>query len=104
MFLGDFIKPINVVMLKYDELQKKNENKDEEICGMYDSTSHTIYMTNDDVIPVMDVLMHEISHALIAEQDIIEDEEHKADILAIRLKKLLENKEKIYVFTQRGVC
>lgn len=100
MFLGDFIKPIEVIMLSYDELQEKNNNQKDEICGMYDFETHTIFMTNDDNVPVLDVLMHEISHALIAEQETITDEEHKADILAIRLKKLLENKEKIYVFTQ----
>jgi hypothetical protein len=59
-----------------------------------------IYITNQSNIPALDILLHEISHAIIDEQKTLKNEEHKADIMAIRLKNLLIQREKIVVFTK----
>tara|TARA_R110001599_G_scaffold133277_1_gene310723 strand:- start:910 stop:1278 length:369 start_codon:yes stop_codon:yes gene_type:complete len=103
IFLGDFRLPIECEIVSYARLQNINDNPKESICGLYDSENNKIYITDDSTIPALDILMHELSHAIIDEQKTLKTEEHKADIMAIRLKNLMLQRENIYVFTKRGV-
>lgn len=103
IFLGDFRVPIQCEMVSYDKLQEINDNPKEEVCGLYVAQYNKIYITNDSSVPALDILMHELSHAIIDEQKTLKTDEHKADIMAIRLKSLLLQRENIYVFTKRGI-
>ena len=103
IFLGDFRVPIQCEMVSYDKLQEINDNPKEEVCGLYVAQYNNIYITNDSSVPALDILMHELSHAIIDEQKTLKTDEHKADIMAIRLKSLLLQRENIYVFTKRGI-
>jgi hypothetical protein len=100
LYLGDMISPIECEMIKHEELQKKGDGN-KEFCGLWDATENKIYISSSyPNIPALDILLHEISHVLIDDLSIYKSEEQKADMLAIRLKKLLEQKKKIYVFTK----
>ena len=101
IFLGDFRVPIQCEMVSYDKLQEINDNPKEEVCGLYVAQYNKIYITNDSSVPALDILMHELSHAIIDEQKTLKTDEHKADIMAIRLKSLLLQRENIYVFAKR---
>ena len=100
IFLGDLLRPIDCEIVSYKELQKLNDGK-QDVCGLYSSEDNKIYITNDSPVPSLDILLHELSHALIDQQKTLRSEEHKADMLSIRLKNLLKQRSKIYVFTQR---
>ena len=104
IFLGDFRLPIECEIVSFARLQNINDNPKETICGLYDSENNKIYITDDSTIPTLDILMHELSHAIIDEQKTLKTEEHKADIMAIRLKNLMQQRENIYVFAKRGIC
>ena len=101
IFLGDFRVPIDCELISYDKLQEINDNPKEDVCGLYVSKYNKIYITAESNVPALDILMHELSHAIIEEQKTLRTEEHKADIMAIRLKNLLIQRENIYVFTKR---
>jgi hypothetical protein len=101
LFLGDMISPIDCELIDHEELQTKDKKNKKEFCGLYIAEENKIYISNNyPNIPTLDVLLHEISHVLIGDMSIYKSEEQKADMLAIRLKKLLEQKKKIYVFTK----
>ena len=94
------MNPIVCEKVSYEELQKLNEESKHEVCGLYFSEYNKIYITSDSNIPTLDLFLHELSHAIIDEQKILKSEEHKCDMLAIRLKSLLQQRKKIYVFTK----
>jgi hypothetical protein len=102
LFLGDMISPINCELIDHEELQAKDKNK-KEFCGLYIADENKIYISNNyPNIPTLDILLHEISHVLIGDLSIYKSEEQKADMLAIRIKKVLEQKKKIYAFVKNG--
>jgi hypothetical protein len=99
IFMGDLMNPIECEIVSYEKLQELNESK-QEVCGLYFSQDNKIFITNESTVPSLDLLLHEISHAIVDEQKILKSEEHKCDMLAIRLKNLLQQRKKIYVFTK----
>jgi Zn-dependent peptidase ImmA (M78 family) len=100
LFLGAMKAPIECVGITFDELQKISPSK-KQFCGLYVAEENKIYVATDySEIPTIDILLHEIGHLLINELQLYKSEEHKADILAIRLKHILEQRRKIYVFTE----
>ena len=68
IFMGDFRLPIDCEIVSYARLQNINDNARGEICGLYDSEDNKIYITTESTIPALDILLHELSHAIIDEQ------------------------------------
>ena len=76
IFLGDFRVPIDCELISYDKLQEINDNPKEDVCGLYVSKYNKIYITAESNVPALDILMHELSHAIIEEQKTLRTEEH----------------------------
>lgn len=100
--LGDMISSVKIIKLSYEELQKIEPESDKNFCGLYMPEQNTIYLAEDyKNIDILDILLHEIGHLIIDELKLYKSEEHKADILAIRLKNLLREKKKIYAICRK---
>jgi hypothetical protein len=100
LILGDLMKAINCEIVSYEELQRINDSSKQDVCGLYFSNDHKIFITDESPVPTLDLLLHEVSHAIIDEQKTLKSEEHKCDMLSIRIKHLLAQRRKIYLFTK----